>query len=188
MVGSLTDPTVRRPRYSGTVGSSLRCRALARLPALAAAAVLAAACGGCAMSYQLGSLFGKDGDKDKAEQTGSIRPATAAPQGTPEATPAAFNQTTDLPPERDLAYARAAVADVLSRGSKDASAAWENPISGARGTITPIASAYTQDGFVCRDFLASYVRAEAQAWLQGEACRMSPGRWEVRSLKPLKRS
>ena len=44
------------------------------------------------------------------------------------------------------------------------------------------------EGAISSFDLASYVRAEAQAWLQGEACRVSAGRWEVRSLKPLKRS
>ena len=77
---------------------------------------------------------------------------------------------------------------MLGRGGKDTSAPWENPKTGARGTVTPVASSYTQDGFTCRDFLASYVRAGSEAWLQGEACRMHQGRWEVRSLKPWKRS
>ncbi len=44
------------------------------------------------------------------------------------------------------------------RGDKDASLPWENPETGARGTVTPLAAAYTQDGSTCRDFLASYVR------------------------------
>ena len=46
---------------------------------------------------------------------------------------------------------------------------WENPRTGARGTITPLASAYNQDGVTCRDFLASYVHGQTEAWLQGEA-------------------
>ena len=59
--------------------------------------------------------------------------------------------------------------------------------SGARGTVTPIASAYTQDGQTCRNFLASYVNGDSQSWMQGEACKLR-GAWEVRSLKPWKRS
>ena len=43
--------------------------------------------------------------------------------------------------ESDLVYARAVASDVLARGGKDASAPWENPTTGARGTVTPIASA-----------------------------------------------
>ena len=65
---------------------------------------------------------------------------------------------------------------------------WENPETGARGTVTPIATAYNQDGFICRDFLASYVSNSTESWLQGEACRLHQGRWEVRNLKPWQRT
>jgi surface antigen len=123
------------------------------------------------MSGQFDSLFG-----DKSDSTASITP----PPGTTE--------TIKLPPDADLAYARAAVTAVLSRGEKDTSMPWENPSTGARGTVTPIASAYTQDGQTCRDFLASFVSGSSQAWLQGEACRHQRGDWEVRTLKPWKRS
>jgi hypothetical protein len=50
--------------------------------------------------------------------------------------------------------ARAAVNEMLARGGKDTSMPWENPDTGARGTITPLASAYTQEGSTCRDFQA----------------------------------
>ena len=49
------------------------------------------------------------------------------------------------------------------------------PRTGARGTVTPIASAYTQDGQTCRDFLASYVSGTSQSWMQGEACKRDKG-------------
>ena len=147
-------------RYSGAL--------LARLSrALAAAGVSAAVLGsaGCSMSYQLESYFA-----DKTP-TGSIADKPAA-----------------MPPERDLAFAKAAASEVLRRGEKDASQEWENPTTGARGTVTPIASAYTQDGQTCRDFLASYVTKSAQSWLQGEACQEDRGAWQVRALKPWKSS
>jgi surface antigen len=140
----------------------------------AGAAALAFAAGGC--SYQLDSLFSKK-DDDRAEYTGSIKPPQAAPK-----------LANEMPGESDLAIARAAASEVLSRGGKDTSMPWENPQTGARGTITPIASSYTQDGFTCRDFLASYVRNGTESWLQGEACRLHQGRWEVRALKPWQRT
>jgi surface antigen len=135
--------------------------------------MLALACGGCSMSYQLDSLFGSS---DKSDHTGSL------------GTHGDIAQAGHLPPDHDLAYTRAAVSAVLNRDDKYASQPWENPRSGARGTVTPIASAYTQDGETCRDFLASYVMGSDQAWLQGEACKQDTGSWEVRSLKPWKRS
>ena len=77
-------------------------------------------------------------------------------------------------PIADLAYARAAASDVLARGGKDNSVPWENPHTGAGGNITPLATAYTEGGLSCRDFLASYVHGGSQDWLQGAACRTEP--------------
>jgi surface antigen len=92
----------------------------------------------------------------------------------------------DAPSEADLAYARAVAADALARGSKDNSIPWENPNTGAGGNITPLATAYNDGAATCRDFLASYVRGPAQSWLQGAACRTAQGKWEVKTLRPMK--
>ncbi len=168
MAGAITHCSHRR-LYNGCA----RARLWRALPPVAAL-MLALAGGGCSISTsQFDSLFGGD---DKSDTTGSL------------ARPPGANGVGELPPAGDLAYARAAASDVLNRGGKDTSAPWENPRTGARGTVTPIASAYTQDGQTCRDFLASYVSGRAQAWMQGEACKQEKGIWEVRALKPWKRS
>src|SRR5882672_3025506 len=92
-----------RPRYKGTRKARLwRLRA----KAIALALTLAAATGGCSLSYKLDSFMGKE--SEKPEQTASARPA-AAQKPSPLATPA----------ETDLAYARAAAAQVLGRAEKD---------------------------------------------------------------------
>jgi len=150
--------------YRGTLLARLW-RTVAPAPVLA----LSLAAGGCSFSYQLDSLTGKG----EPEQTGTMRP---------------LRSLTSLPPEQDLAVARAAVSEFLGRGGSDSSVPWENPRTGARGTITPIASAYNQDGVTCRDFLASYLRDGNEAWMQGEACRIPQGKWEVRTLKPWNRT
>jgi surface antigen len=146
-----------------------------RLPATILVLALGLAMAGCSFSYQLDSLFAKKDTAD-VETTGSIRPV------------ADHQATSEIPNESDLAHARAAASEVLAKGGKDASLPWENPLTGARGTITPIASVYTQDGMTCRDFLASYVRNGAESWLQGDACRAAPGKWQVRGLRPWKSS
>ena len=92
------------------------------------------------------------------------------------------------PTDADLAFARTAASDVLTKGGKDSSQPWENPSTGARGSVTPLASAYTAEGRTCRDFLASYVNGTSESWLQGAACRAEHGRWDVHTLKPWKRS
>ncbi len=138
-------------------------------------AVLASALpvAGCSFSYQLGSLFGND--ESKPEYTSSVAPK-------PSGTPASVDMA-----EPDLAYAKAAAVEVVMRGGQSKSASWENPRTGARGTVTPIATAYAAEGTTCRDFLASYVRQGAEAWLEGAACR-SDGKWVVRHLRPWKRT
>jgi hypothetical protein len=157
----------RRLRYKGTRKARLwRLRA----KAIALSLALGTATSGCSLSYKLDSFMGKNADP--AEQTASIRPVSAPSQ----------------PADMDLAYAKAAVAELLGRPEKNGSQPWQNPSTGARGTITAVADAYTSDGFQCRDFLASYIRDGAESWLQGDACRIHQGRWTVRSLRPLKRT
>ncbi|WP_370691715.1 RT0821/Lpp0805 family surface protein [Bradyrhizobium sp.] len=125
--------------------------------------------GGCSFSRG-DAAFAKMEDKDK-EITGSI--GSAQPP---------------VPTETDLAFARTAASDVLTKGSKDSSQPWENPETGARGSVTPLAQAYSsEDGRTCRDFLASYVNGRSESWLQGAACKAGHGRWEIHTLKPWRR-
>jgi surface antigen len=123
--------------------------------------------GGCSFSRSDG-IFSKAEDR---EVTGSI--ATSEP----------------VPTETDLVFARTAASDVLTKGDKDSSQPWENPETGARGSVTPLAQAYAaDDGRTCRDFLASYVNGRTESWLQGAACKAGHGRWEIHTLKPWRRS
>ncbi|WKA30369.1 RT0821/Lpp0805 family surface protein [Bradyrhizobium roseum] len=93
--------------------------------------------------------------------------------------------TAPVPTESDLAFARTAASDVLTKGDKDSSQPWENPETGARGSVTPLSRAYSaEDGRTCRDFLASYVNGRAESWLQGAACKAGHGRWEIQTIKP----
>ena len=172
-------PASRPPLYSRSPVARLWHRA-GRLVPLALVVAIGCSTAGCSFSYKLGSLWGKDKDDDTPEYTGSIRPA-------PAALPAAAGPGRAAV-DADLAYAKAAAAEVLARGDKDASASWENPATGARGTVTPLASAYAQDGFTCRDFLASHVRDGTESWFQGEACRLHKGRWDVKAMRPWKRT
>ncbi|MFL6795979.1 MAG: RT0821/Lpp0805 family surface protein [Xanthobacteraceae bacterium] len=144
-------------------GSFCAGHAVRRLLGTGALLNLALTLAGCSFSYQLDNLFLKDASAPlHAPSTASAQP----------------------PGESDLAMARSAASEVLASGGKDSSMPWENPQTGARGTITPLANAYTQDGTTCRDFLASYVHNGSESWLQGEACRAARGRWEVRRLRP----
>jgi surface antigen len=154
--------------YRGSLAARLR-----RIPAAVLVLSLALAAGGC--SYQLDSMLSKARDNGSSDITGSVRPARMA-------------RPIVEPMEADLAIARATVSEALAKGGKDSSMPWENPTTGARGTVTPLASAYSQNGMTCQDFLASYVRNGNESWLQGEACRQGQGRWEVRHMKPWQRT
>jgi surface antigen len=123
--------------------------------------------GGCSLSRTDGAFARMDVN----EITGSLVTQTGGP----------------APTESDLAFARNAASDVLTRGDKDSSQPWHNPQSGAHGSVTPIANAYADDdGRSCRDFLASYVNGSTESWLQGSACRTPRGHWEVHALKSWK--
>jgi surface antigen len=123
--------------------------------------------GGCSLP-RTEAAFAKMGERDS---TGAIGLAAGVP----------------APTEGDLAFARNAASDVLTKGDKDSSQPWENPETGARGSVTPLAEAYSSEGRTCRDFLASYVNGRSENWLQGAACQSSQGRWEIHSLKPWRR-
>ena len=128
--------------------------------------LIGVASGGCSLSRTDGA-FARMNDNDV---TGSIAPA-----GGP------------APTDSDLAFARNAASDVLTKGDKDSSQPWENPETGARGSVTPLAQAYPSEGRICRDFLASYVNGRNESWLQGAGCQIDHGRWEIHTLKPWRR-
>jgi surface antigen len=133
--------------------------------------LIAVGTGGCSMSRIDGALA-KMGDGDVTGSIGATRVSAPAP----------------VPTESDLAFARNAASDVLTKGDKDSSQPWENPETGARGSVTPLAQTYSQDGRTCRDFLASYVNGRSESWLQGTACQSRKGRWEIQTLKPWSQS
>jgi len=126
--------------------------------------------GGCSLS-RTDAAFAK---MDNSDVTGALG---AQPAGSP------------VPTETDLAFARTAASAVLTKGDKDSSQPWENPETGARGSVTPLSQAYaSEDGRTCRDFLASYVNGRSESWLQGAACKAGHGQWEIHTIKPWKRS
>src|SRR5882724_8390153 len=87
--------------------------------------LIGAGSGGCSLS-RTDSAFAK---MDDSEATGSLGQGAEKP-----------------PTEADLAFARNAASDVLTKASKDFIGPWENPHAGARGSVTPIAAAYTSEG------------------------------------------
>ena len=126
--------------------------------------------GGCSFPSLDNGPFARMTDKDV---TGALRQPDPVP----------------TPTETDLAFARNAASDVLTKGDRDSSQPWHNPETGARGSVTPLAQAYaSDDGRTCRDFLASWVSGRTENWVQGSGCHSGNGRWEIHTLKPWRQS
>ena len=171
---------VKPPAYHGLASDRLtRCVAGAAL-----AGFLGFATGACSMSMQLGDFF-----SDKKEDT-----AVAAKSDTKETTGAISATATrkTAADERmdnvDWTLATAALREALAKGEEGSSIPWQNPNTGARGTVTPVANAFVQEGFPCRNFLASHVGNGRENWFEGTACRVHRGQWDVRTTRPLQKS
>jgi hypothetical protein len=151
--------------------------------AITAAALLAAETAGCSMSMQLESLFaGKD--EAKIADKGDPRDVT----GSLPLQPARSGEADGVMSGADWMFATAALREAMGNNEDGTSAPWQNPTTGARGTVTPVAAAYVQDGHACRNFLASHVGAGREAWFEGTACRRQRGEWAVRTTRPLQKS
>jgi surface antigen len=151
---------------------------------------------GCSMSFP--SLLGeKDSDKSApsanttvAFNSGSEKNGRADNDITgslPLQTAATSSAKGALSPI-DWAIAKSALREVLGRGEAGSSQPWENPTTGARGTVTPVAEIYERDGFPCRNFIVGGVRDGHESWYEGTACRVHRGNWDVTTMRPLQKS
>lgn len=105
--------------------------------------------------------------------TGSVRPRP----------PLTFGRDLD---EEDWRRARAALAVALDPQGNGKPVKWDNPETGLRGAINPIGLPFVRDDAICRNFLASVVKAEGSRFLRGTGCRLSGAPWELKSLKAAK--
>ncbi|KAA5600360.1 RT0821/Lpp0805 family surface protein [Blastochloris sulfoviridis] len=124
---------------------------------------------GCAaISIPMGGLFGDDADDTTV--TGSVK------------TPPALTPVPDM----DWRAARGALSQAMSRTDAGASVMWDNPLTGARGSITPLSAAVASAaGKTCRTFLLSRVFGDNETWHQGEACLNGKHGWKVQAVRPL---
>jgi surface antigen len=133
------------------------------------------------MSMQLDSLFA-DKDEAKFADKGDPRDVTGSlPLQSTRGSNSAMSAA-------DWTLATAALREALGKEDEGLSVPWQNPTTGARGTVTPVASSFVQEGFTCRNFLASHVGRSREGWFQGTACRVHRGEWDVRSTRPLQKS
>ena len=157
---------------------------------LALAALLGFGSGGCAMTMELGSfLSDKFGTDDKPATVGQAdkgdtRDVTGSLALQSKKTERANGGIHPV----DWKLTSTALKEALGQKEEGTSIPWQNPNTGSRGTVTPVAAAYIKDGFACRNFIASHVGDGRESWYEGTACRIHRGEWEIRSTRPLEKS
>lgn len=129
------------------------------------AATLGAVVAGCAVSTQLGPIFGMAGGDIV---TGSITPRD--------------KRFSSAMTDEDWAKARDTLDLALAPDNAGKPLPWENPATGLSGTVTPVATAYVADEETCHAFVASVVEGIDTHWVQGRACRGAEPRWTVVDL------
>ncbi|HWJ99347.1 MAG TPA: RT0821/Lpp0805 family surface protein [Xanthobacteraceae bacterium] len=137
--------------------------------------------GGCSSS--LPSMFGDSGKSTQVARSENVKPE---PNVTGSLSLANSAKSTMSP--LDWNIAKSALRESLGRAEAGASQPWENPTSGARGTVTPVAAIYEKNGFACRNFIVSHVRESKESWFEGTACRVHRGQWDVTTTRPLEKS
>jgi len=125
--------------------------------------------GGCTLITPMG---GAD-----PEPTGSIAAAPAKPR-------ALLPATLD---EEDRRRALGALAIALDPQGNGAPVRWDNPVSKARGTVTPAGFAYPENDLVCRAFSAQFETSAGAQAQRGAACRDKNAQWIVSDLRPANR-
>jgi hypothetical protein len=122
--------------------------------------------GGCTLIAPVGA--------PDPEPTGSIATAPAKPR-------AFLPATLD---EEDRRRALGALEIALDPQGNGAPVRWDNPVSKARGSVTPAGLAYPQNDLVCRAFSAQFETSSGAQAQRGAACRDKNAQWIVSDLRP----
>lgn len=116
---------------------------------------------GCAISTPLGPIFGSDDEGS----TGTITPRDER----------FSNSMTD----RDWTLAKGAVLAAIESREGQAPTTWDNPETGTKGTVSPLAGAFAADGGLCRSFIAAVAEGIETSYYEGRACRKGTDPWTV---------
>lgn len=103
--------------------------------------------------------------------------------------PLITGSTTEVPAPFDQALAREdwllaepSLETALDPANLDASTNWKKPSGQLKGSFRPVGSAFTTNGFLCRDFTALVEKKAAEPQLfAATACRFGAGPWLVRA-------
>lgn len=162
---------IHTPGFRDITGGVRRSQAFSRKALAALAACLGAGlAGGCAISIPVAGLSPAASE----DVTGSIaKPVTT------------FSRKLEA---EDWRRARSAMGVALDPQANGAAARWDNPESGLNGSFQPVGLPYPADGLVCRAFVASVDGARGREDLQGSACKEGAGEWDVKDVRPFRRT
>ena len=80
----------------------------------------------------------------------------------------------------DWRRAKSALDTALDPQGNGARVAWENPLSGARGSFVPSSQPFPKEDGICRAFAAQLdIKGEGERQLRSSACRKNSGDWIV---------
>jgi surface antigen len=102
----------------------------------------------------------------------SAAPALAANIGFMDDSPFAYFS------EKDLELFKAALGDILDKGTDGESRTWSNPASTAGGTMSVVKS-FERDGLACRSLSITNKAKGRSEKGQYRFCRQSTGEWKV---------
>lgn len=178
----------RRDRHAPPYHGSQFAGRATSLAVLALAAALGLGTGACSMSMELGSFLSDKTETAKVADTKTAKGDPTDVTGSLALQPKQTEKASGGIHPVDWKLTTGALREALGQKDDGASIPWNNPETGSRGTVTPVAAAYIKEGFACRNFIASHVGDGREAWIEGTACRIHRGDWEIRSARPLNKS
>jgi surface antigen len=139
--------------------------------------------GGCSLTMPF------EGSRSSAVQasediTGSIGSQKSKPKDLEPGSVSAFFPKMD---DEDLRRANAALGTALDPQGNGGLVRWDNTESHAKGSFAPIGNAFLVKDDICRTFVSMSSFNGPEDWHQGSACRVAPGAWQIRDMKPWKK-
>lgn len=97
--------------------------------------------------------------------------------------------------EEDWRRAQSALSLAIDPQGSGQPVNWDNPASKKRGMFTPVGQFTLSENTICRKFTSLVVdhakthnksQAPLESRHEGQACRVGPGEWTMKDVKPLK--
>jgi surface antigen len=86
----------------------------------------------------------------------------------------------------DWRRAHAALTVALDPQGNGRPVKWDNPETALRGSVNPTGLPYVANDQICRDFLASVIKADNSRFVRGTGCKPSGGAWELKRIRAAK--